>query len=187
MGKLKQMVKDYWYIIIPVEVALSILSYGSIYISLQSGLDIVSLLKSLGASEATLAKLPSAEAGYHALAFICYKVTSPLRHGISLAISTVVVARLEKTRPGYLRTSGQLAQEGKEKGREGVDYVKAKSEDAKERYEDAKERYEERKEDLKERYEDAKERYGDKREEMRDDMKERMERLNKLYQSMKRR
>ena len=58
-----------------MEVALSILSYGSIYISLQSGLDIVSLLKSLGASEATLAKLPSAEAGYHALAFICYKVS----------------------------------------------------------------------------------------------------------------
>ena len=38
-------------------------------------LDIVALLESLGASEATLAKLPSAEAGYHALAFICYKVS----------------------------------------------------------------------------------------------------------------
>ena len=62
------------YIIIPVEVALSIFSYGSIYLCLQSGLDIVALLESLGASEATLAKLPSAEAGYHALAFICYKV-----------------------------------------------------------------------------------------------------------------
>merc|ERR1712112_329182 len=111
---------------------------------------------------------------------ICYKVISPLRHGIVLAISSVLVTRLEKTRPGYLRTSGQLAQEGKERGREGVDYVKARSEDA-------KERYEEHKEDLRERYEDAMERYGGKKEEMKDDMKERMERLNKLYQSMKKR
>ena len=60
---------------IPVEVATSIFWYGSIYLSLQSGLDIVALLESLGTSEATLAKLPSAEAGYHALAFICYKVS----------------------------------------------------------------------------------------------------------------
>lgn len=177
-GKLKQMVKDYWYIIIPVEVATSIFWYCSIFLSLQSGLEIVGLLESLGASEATLAKLPSAEAGYHALAFICYKVISPLRHGISLAISSVVVTRLEKTRPGYLRTSGQLAQEGKERSKEGVDYVKARSEDA-------KERYEEHREDLRERYEDAKERYGDKKEEMKDEMKERMERLNKLYQTKK--
>ena len=115
------------------------------------------------------------------------QVISPLRHGISLAISSVVVTRLEKTRPGYLRTSGQLAQEGKERSREGVDYVKAKSEDAKERYEERREDLRERYEDAKERYEDAKERYGDKREEMKDDMKERMERLYKLYQSMKKR
>ena len=108
------------------------------------------------------------------------QVISPLRHAISLAISSVVVARLESTRPGYLRTSSQLAQEGKERGKEGVDYVKAKSEDA-------RERYEERKDDLRERYEDAKERYEDRREEMKDDIKERMERLNKLYQGMKKR
>jgi len=179
-GKLKQMVKDYWYIIIPVEVATSIFWYSAFYLTLQSGFDIIALLESMGASEATLAKLPSAEAGYHALAFILYKVISPLRHAISLAISSVVVARLESTRPGYLRTSSQLAQEGKERGKEGVDYVKAKSEDA-------RERYEERRDDLRERYEDAKERYEDRREEMKDDIKERMERLNKLYQGMKKR
>ena len=188
------------YIIIPVEVATSIFWYSAFYLTLQSGFDIIAMLESMGASEATLAKLPSAEAGYHALAFILYKVSqselhflindsvtelstqviSPLRHAISLAISSVVVARLESTRPGYLRTSSQLAQEGKERGKEGVDYVKAKSEDA-------RERYEERRDDLRERYEDAKERYEDRREEMKDDIKERMERLNKLYQGMKKR
>lgn len=63
------------------------------------------MLERLGASEEMVARLPSAEAGYHALAFICYKVISPVRHGLSLAISSLVVARLERTRPGYLRTS----------------------------------------------------------------------------------
>ena len=62
-----------------MEVATSIFWYTSIYLSLQSGLDIVALLESLGASEATLAKLPSAEAGYHAIAFICYKVAVQLK------------------------------------------------------------------------------------------------------------
>ena len=195
------------YIIIPVEVATSIFWYSAFYLTLQSGFDIIALLESMGASEATLAKLPSAEAGYHALAFILYKVShselhfwindsvtqlsiqviSPLRHAISLAISSVVVARLESTRPGYLRTSSQLAQEGKERGKEGVDYVKARSEDAKERYEERREDLREKYEEAKERYEDAKERYEDKKEEMKDEMKERMERLNKLYQSMKKR
>ena len=63
------------YIIIPVEVATSIFWYSAFYLTLQSGFDIIALLESMGASEATLAKLPSAEAGYHALAFILYKVS----------------------------------------------------------------------------------------------------------------
>ena len=72
-----------------MEVATSIFWYSSIYLSLQSGLDIVALLESLGASEATLAKLPSAEAGYHALAFICYKVSffSPYLFELNLNVS----------------------------------------------------------------------------------------------------
>ena len=68
------------YIIIPVEVATSIFWYSAFYLTLQSGFDIIALLESMGASEATLAKLPSAEAGYHALAFILYKVSHSELH-----------------------------------------------------------------------------------------------------------
>lgn len=175
-GKLKQMVKDYWYIIIPVEIGTSIAWYASIYLSLQSGLDIVSLLETLGASEATLARLPSAEAGYHALAFICYKVISPLRHGLSLAITSVVVARLEKTSPGYLKTSGDLARESREMSREGVEMAKEKYEDAWENFVDQKHDF---KEKFDERKDDWKEKFGDKREEMKDDL----ERLKQKYKN----
>ena len=68
------------YIIIPVEVATSIFWYSAFYLTLQSGFDIIALLESMGASQATLAKLPSAEAGYHALAFILYKVSHTELH-----------------------------------------------------------------------------------------------------------
>ena len=120
MVRFKQMVKDYWYVIIPVEISTSLIWYGSIYITLKSGVDLVDVLTQIGVSEQTLGKLPSAEGnyGYHALAFLCYKVISPIRHGLSLAISAALVTRLNKTRPGYLRTSSSIAKEAKETGEE---------------------------------------------------------------------
>merc|ERR1712226_1172192 len=100
--------------------------------------------------EATLSHIPSAEAGYHALAFIIYKVISPLRHGLSLAVSSVVVVTLEKTWPGYLKTSGDLAKESRKR-----------VERAKEKYEEAWKMFADQK---------VKEKFGDKQEEIRDDV-----------------
>lgn len=166
------MVKDYWYIIIPVEIATSVVWYASFYLALRSGFDIAALLEQWGASEATVSRLPSAEAGYHALAFICYKVVSPLRHGLSLAVSSVIVARLEQTRPGYLRTSGQLAREGKEAGESARERYSEAREEARERYseakEEARERYSEAREEAKEKYSEARERTGEMREQLED-------------------
>jgi len=168
------MVKDYWYVIIPVEIGTSIVWYAAIYLSLRSGLDIVSLLETLGASEETLARLPRAEAGYHALAFICYKCISPLRHGLSLAISSVVVTRLEKTRPGYLKTSGDLARESVEMSREGVEL-------AKEKYEDAWENFADQKHNLKEKYDEKKDDWKEKFDDKREEIKEDLEKLREKY------
>ena len=53
-SRLKQMVRDYWYVIIPVEVVTSVMWYGSIFLSLKSGVDIVQILSSIGVSEQTL-------------------------------------------------------------------------------------------------------------------------------------
>ena len=127
MVRFKQMLKDYWYIIIPVEIGTSVIWYGAIFVSLKSGVEIVDMLITIGVSENTLANLPSAggDYGYHALAFVCFKVISPIRHLISLGISGALVSRLEKTRPGYLRTSSSIAKEARETG-----------EDMKERYEE---------------------------------------------------
>jgi len=182
-AKLKQMVKDYWYVIIPVEVGTSVLWYASIYLSLQSGLDIVGLLEQVGAGEATLARLPSAEAGYHALAFICYKVISPLRHGLSLAISSVVVAKLEKSRPGYLKTSGQLNQGARDMYDNRKDLMDKMYDDAWEKYADKKdnfkEMYSERKDNFKEMYSDKKDDFKERKEEFKEDLEKFRKRLKR--------
>merc|ERR1719470_402462 len=159
MVRFKQMVKDYWYIIIPVEAGTSVIWYGAIFVSLKSGVDIVDLLLTIGVSENTLAKLPSAggDYGYHALAFVCYKVISPLRHLISLGISGALVSRLEKTRPGYLRTSSSIAKEARETG------------------EDMKEKYDEKVAEGRERMDELKIKYDEKVAEGRERMEERME------------
>ena len=118
MARFKQMVKDYWYVIIPVEVGTSVIWYGAIFISLKSGVDLVEILTTMGVSENTLGKLPSAggDYGYHALTFLCYNVISPIRYTISLAISAALVSRLGKTRPGYLRTSSNIAKDARGTG-----------------------------------------------------------------------
>ena len=48
------MIKDYWYVIIPVEVATSVIWYGAIFLSLKGGVDIVQVLTNMGVSEQTL-------------------------------------------------------------------------------------------------------------------------------------
>ena len=54
LSKLKQMIRDYWYVIIPVEIVTSIMWYGGIFLMLKSGVDIVQLLSNIGVSEQTL-------------------------------------------------------------------------------------------------------------------------------------
>ena len=54
VSRLKQMIKDYWYVIIPVEIVTSVMWYGAIFLSLKSGVDIVQVLTNMGVSEQTL-------------------------------------------------------------------------------------------------------------------------------------
>merc|ERR1719419_634066 len=157
-SKIKQMIRDYWYVIIPVEVVTSVMWYGGFFLMLKSGVDIVQLLTNIGVSEQTLSKLPAAggDAGYHALAFICYKVISPIRHGLSLAISAALVARLEATNPGYLKTSANIAKEARETGDDLKEKYHEKKSIAKEKRDDLKEQYDGMKSIAKEKKDDLK-------------------------------
>ena len=108
------------------------------------------------------------DAGYHALAFICYKVISPVRHGLSLAISAGLVTRLEATRPGYLKTSSNIVKDAKETGEDLKEKYQEKVAEGKEKYDDLKAKANEKREDLKTMSDDIK----SKAKEKRDDLKE---------------
>merc|ERR1719153_1999427 len=159
MTRFKQMVKDYWYIIIPVEAVTSVLWYGSIYIALRSGVDIGDLLTTLGIPED---KLPSSGggAGYHAITFFCYKIISPLRHTLSIGITGAIVTGLNKTRPGYLRTSSSIAHDAREAGADMMEKYDDKLAEGKEMYREkvaeGKEIYEDKMSEGKEKIEEWK-------------------------------
>jgi len=183
LSKIKQMIRDYWYVIIPVEVVTSVMWYGGFFLMLKSGVDIVQLLTNIGVSEQTLSKLPAAggDAGYHALAFICYKVISPIRHGLSLAISAALVARLEATNPGYLKTSANIAKEARETGDDLKEKYHEKVAEGKEKYGEMKSMAVEKKEDLKEQYDEMKSIAKEKR----DDLKEQYDGMKSIAKEKK--
>ena len=94
------------------------------------------------------------DAGYHGLSFICYKVISPVRHGLSLAISAAIVKRLETTRPGYLKTSSEIAKEAKETKDDLKEKYDEKVAESKEKYDEMKTRASEKRDDFKEKYDE---------------------------------
>merc|ERR1719422_2006356 len=187
LSKIKQMIRDYWYVIIPVEVVTSVMWYGGFFLMLKSGVDIVQLLTNIGVSEQTLSKLPAAggDAGYHALAFICYKVISPIRHGLSLAISAAIVARLEKTSPGYLKTSSQIAKEAKETGDDLKEKYHEKVAEGKEKYGEMKSMAKETSDDFKEKYNEKMAESREKYDEMKAKAKETKEDFKEKYSDWK--
>lgn len=73
------MFKDYWYVLVPVHVATSVVWFGGFYVMCKSGVDVGSLLQFFGASEAYVEKLSNSNMGYAALAYGCYKLATPAR------------------------------------------------------------------------------------------------------------
>ena len=114
--RFKQLVKDYWYIVIPVDLSTSVIWYSVILFCLKSGVNLEEVLYSLGLSKKSLEKLPKS-GGYHAMAFFCYNVIFPIRLTVSIMLSAALISRLVKIRPGYLRTSSSIAQAVRDTGR----------------------------------------------------------------------
>ena len=83
------MFRDYWYVLLPVHVATSVVWLGGFYLALKSGVDIVGLLERLGTSERILDYLRHSEAGYIALSYACYKIATPARYAVTVGGTTL--------------------------------------------------------------------------------------------------
>ena len=79
VARFKQMFKDYWYVLVPVHMATSIVWFGGFYVMCKTGVDVVAILKMCGMSEQYLDKIQNSDVQYYALAYACYKVATPAR------------------------------------------------------------------------------------------------------------
>ncbi|XP_038222203.1 uncharacterized protein C18orf19 homolog A [Zerene cesonia] len=92
--RFKQMYRDYWYVLVPVHMATSAVWLGGFYYAVRSGVDVISLLESLGISEKLMEPLKKSEAGYVALTFALYKAATPLRYAVTLGGTTYAINKL---------------------------------------------------------------------------------------------
>jgi len=148
--KFKKMSKDYWYVLVPVHVATSIVWFGGFYAMCKSGIDVAALLQTFGVSETYVEKLSNSEMGYAALAYACYKVATPVRYTVTVGGTTMTVKYLSEL--GYLKTSHEVAEQFKEK----ADTIKQD-------VEDIKDDWRERHDKFKDEWSDAWHKFAQKR------------------------
>lgn len=105
--KMKQMTKDYWYILVPVHLVTSAGWVAIFYIPIKNGVDIAALLEYIHIGEDYIDKVRNSRAGVWALVYLLYKIFTPLRYTVTLGGTTMVISKLNKR--GILKAS-QLKQ-----------------------------------------------------------------------------
>ncbi|KAL7745174.1 hypothetical protein ACLKA6_008226 [Drosophila palustris] len=93
-AKFKHMYKQYWYVLIPVHVLTSIGWFGGFYYLSKSGVDVPALLQYLHLSETIIEKVQGSDMGHYAIAYLCYKVATPIRYAVTLGGTTVSIKYL---------------------------------------------------------------------------------------------
>lgn len=92
----KKMLKEYWYVLIPVHVATSLVWFGSFYYLATCGFDIVPFLENMGVHETIIEPLRKSSLGYIAVASALYKIATPARYMVTLGGTTVAINYLTK-------------------------------------------------------------------------------------------
>ncbi|XP_033243278.1 uncharacterized protein C18orf19 homolog A-like [Drosophila miranda] len=88
-ARFKHMYKQYWYVLIPVHCVTSVGWFGGFYYLSKCGVDVPSLLQYMH-----LSILSHSDMGHYAIAFLCYKVATPLRYALTLGGTTVSIRYL---------------------------------------------------------------------------------------------
>ncbi|KAL0274394.1 UNVERIFIED_CONTAM: hypothetical protein PYX00_006834 [Menopon gallinae] len=94
--KFKLMYKKYWYVLIPVHCATSIVWFGGFYYLAASGIDIAGIMESWGAPVKWVDYLRNSASGHVFVAYFLYKIASPLRYAVSIGGTTISINYLRK-------------------------------------------------------------------------------------------
>lgn len=92
----KKMFKEYWYVMLPVHVATSIVWFGSFFYLATCGVDVVPLLEFAGLPESVISPLRKSGLGYIAAASAMYKLATPARYAVTLGGTSVAIRQLVK-------------------------------------------------------------------------------------------
>ncbi|XP_065201883.1 uncharacterized protein C18orf19 homolog A [Planococcus citri] len=103
LQRFKQMYRDYWYVLVPVHLVTSAFWFSSFYYLAKSGVDVASLLESIGAGEKLVEKLRNGNStmGYIAIAYALYKISTPVRYTVTLGGTTISIKYLKDW--GYIK------------------------------------------------------------------------------------
>uniref|UniRef100_A0A1A9WAH0 DUF1279 domain-containing protein n=1 Tax=Glossina brevipalpis TaxID=37001 RepID=A0A1A9WAH0_9MUSC len=92
--KLKLMYKKYWYVLIPVHLLTSTCWFVGFYYMIKSGVDVASVMTYLHISSSIIDKASNSQVGHWALAYLCFKVATPLRYAVTLGGTTAAIRYL---------------------------------------------------------------------------------------------
>jgi len=170
------MLRNYWYVLVPVHVATSIVWYGSFYVMCKSGLDVVGMMEAIGIGEKILNPLRSSDVGYYALAYAMYKIATPARYTVTVGGTGYTVKILQQrgiltakeVKEQIKDTADDLKDDVKERIEDTKDNVKERLEDVKDKIDDRREQLKEKYEDFREGFEDVKDRLEDRRDKVKD-------------------
>ncbi|XP_013787509.1 protein FAM210A-like [Limulus polyphemus] len=97
----KKMLKEYWYVLIPVHCVTSLVWISSFYYAAKCGFDIVPYMEAWNVPESILEPVRDKGLGHLAVASVMYKIVTPARYTVTLAGTTLSIKYLSKK--GYLR------------------------------------------------------------------------------------
>lgn len=156
--RFKVMAKDYWYVLIPVHVATSIVWFGGFYLLAKSGVDIIALLEAIHIPRSYLDKLEGSSVGYYAIAYACYKVATPARYTVTVGGTTYAIVKLKEK--GFIKTASQMSDSLKDKRDEYKDKYDDIKDKAQEKYQEKIDKYQEKKDRYQEKYDEAWEKFS---------------------------
>jgi ElaB/YqjD/DUF883 family membrane-anchored ribosome-binding protein len=144
-----------------------------------SGVDVVPLLKWLGASDKVIAPFLRPAVGHAAATYLLYKLFTPLRYTVTIAATQVTVKYLRQR--GYLKTPADdsfraLVHDGRSKVKDKVEEVRDKVEDkmdeVRDKIEVVRDKVEDRLDDVRDKIEVVRDKMEDKLDDIRDDVQE---------------
>lgn len=121
VGRLKVLIRDYGYIVIPVHLALSAMWFTAIYSAISAGVDLSEWVKWVGSHE-KIARL-----GPFTATIVCLKLLAPIRYLMTIAVTTMTIRVL--TRRGVIKSAGEIREQIQEKYEEKKDQLKDKFKD----------------------------------------------------------